>query len=97
PNDFLLFHSLTIFNEFFVNLFQEYALLKVEENIGVRLTESLAMWPTAAVSGYYFGNPKSKYFGVGKILEDQLKHYAERKNVDLEFARKWLAPNLVNG
>ncbi len=72
-------------------------LLKVEENIGVRLTESLAMWPTAAVSGYYFGNPKSKYFGVGKILEDQLKHYAERKNVDIEFARKWLAPNLVNG
>lgn len=69
-------------------------LLKVEENIGVSLTESLAMWPTAAVSGYYFGNPKSKYFGVGKISEDQLKDYAERKNVELGFARKWLAPNL---
>ncbi|SKB82154.1 methionine synthase (B12-dependent) [Soonwooa buanensis] len=69
-------------------------LLKVEENIGVSLTESLAMWPTAAVSGYYFGNPKSKYFGVGKISEDQLKDYAGRKNVDIEFARKWLAPNL---
>ncbi|WP_312324062.1 methionine synthase [Soonwooa sp.] len=69
-------------------------LLKVEENIGVSLTESLAMWPTAAVSGYYFGNPKSKYFGVGKISEDQLKDYAERKDVDIEFARKWLAPNL---
>ena len=72
-------------------------LLKVEENIGVTLTESLAMWPTAAVSGYYFGNEKSKYFGVGKIDEDQLKDYAERKNIDLEYARKWLAPNLVDG
>ncbi len=71
-------------------------LLKVEENIGVTLTESLAMWPTAAVSGYYFGNPKSKYFGVGKIDEDQLKDFAERKNVELDYARKWLAPNLVD-
>ena len=72
-------------------------LLKVEENIGVSLTESLAMWPTAAVSGYYFGNPKSKYFGVGKISEDQVKDYAKRKNVDIEFAKKWLAPNLADG
>ena len=72
-------------------------LLKVDEKIGVTLTESLAMWPTAAVSGYYFGNEKSKYFGVGKIDEDQLKDYAERKNIDLEYARKWLAPNLVDG
>lgn len=71
-------------------------LLKVEENIGVTLTESLAMWPTAAVSGYYFGNEKSKYFGVGKIDEDQLKDYAERKDVDLEYARKWLSPNLAD-
>ncbi len=71
-------------------------LLKVEENIGVTLTESLAMWPTAAVSGYYFGNPKSKYFGVGKIDEDQLKDFAERKNVELDYVRKWLAPNLVD-
>jgi len=69
-------------------------LLKVKENIGVELTESLAMFPTASVSGYYFGNPKAKYFGVGKITEDQLKDYAERKNVDLELARKWLSPNL---
>ncbi len=71
-------------------------LLKVEENIGVTLTESLAMWPTAAVSGYYFGNSKSKYFGVGKIDEDQLKDFAERKGVELDYARKWLAPNLAD-
>ena len=71
-------------------------LLKVKENIGLELTESLAMFPTASVSGYYFANPKAKYFGVGKITEDQLKDYAERKNIDLEFARKWLSPNLVD-
>ena len=73
-----------------------WKLLNVKENIGLELTESLAMFPTAAVSGYYFGNPKVKYFGVGKISEDQLKGYAERKGVDLEFARKWLSPNLAN-
>ena len=72
-----------------------WKLLNVKENIGLELTESLAMFPTAAVSGYYFGNPKVKYFGVGKISEDQLKDYAERKGVDLEFARKWLSPNLA--
>jgi 5-methyltetrahydrofolate--homocysteine methyltransferase len=71
-------------------------LLKVDENIGVTLTESLAMWPTAAVSGYYFGNEKSKYFGVGKIDEDQLKDFAERKDIELDYARKWLAPNLAD-
>ncbi|QBO57335.1 methionine synthase [Chryseobacterium salivictor] len=70
-------------------------LLKVKENIGLELTESLAMFPTAAVSGYYFANPEAKYFGVGKIKEDQLKNYAERKRIDLEFARKWLSPNLA--
>ncbi|MDO5616360.1 MAG: methionine synthase, partial [Cruoricaptor ignavus] len=70
-------------------------LMQVKENIGVELTESLAMFPTAAVSGYYFASPKSKYFGLGKITEDQLKDFAERKGVELEFARKWLAPNLV--
>ncbi|MFN4075831.1 MAG: methionine synthase [Cloacibacterium sp.] len=71
-------------------------LLKVKENIGLELTESLAMFPTASVSGYYFANPKAKYFGVGKITEDQLKDYAERKNVDLELAKKWLSPNLAD-
>lgn len=72
-----------------------WKLLKVKENIGLELTESMAMFPTAAVSGYYFANPKAKYFGVGKISEDQLQDYAERKGVDLEFARKWLSPNLA--
>ncbi|MBN9313684.1 MAG: methionine synthase [Chryseobacterium sp.] len=71
-------------------------LLKVKENIGVELTSSLAMWPTAAVSGYYFGSPHAKYFGVGKIKEDQLEDFAKRKQVDLEYARKWLAPMLVD-
>lgn len=72
-----------------------WELLNVKENIGLELTESLAMFPTAAVSGYYFGNPKAKYFGVGKISEDQLKDYSERKGVELDFARKWLSPNLA--
>ncbi|SIS62132.1 methionine synthase (B12-dependent) [Chryseobacterium piscicola] len=72
-------------------------LLKVEENIGVYLTESLAMFPTAAVSGYYFGSPHAKYFGVGKISEDQLKEYAVRKGISLQEARKWLNPNLADG
>jgi len=71
-------------------------LLKVKENIGVELTESLAMFPTAAVSGYYFGSLHAKYFGLGKITEDQLKDFAERKNIDLDFAKKWLSPNLVD-
>ncbi|ACU08493.1 5-methyltetrahydrofolate--homocysteine methyltransferase [Flavobacteriaceae bacterium 3519-10] len=72
-----------------------WELLKVKENIGLELTDSLAMFPTAAVSGYYFAHPNAKYFGVGKIAEDQLKDYTERKNVDLEYARKWLSPNLA--
>ena len=72
-------------------------LLKVEENIGVHLTESLAMFPTAAVSGYYFGSPHAKYFGLGKISEDQLKEYSIRKGISLQEARKWLSPNLADG
>ncbi|OCK50799.1 methionine synthase [Chryseobacterium sp. CBo1] len=72
-------------------------LLKVEENIGVYLTESLAMFPTAAVSGYYFGSPHAKYFGLGKIAEDQLKDYSKRKGISLQEARKWLNPNLADG
>jgi len=71
-------------------------LLKVEEEIGVYLTESLAMFPTAAVSGYYFGSPHAKYFGLGKIAEDQLKDYSERKGISLQEARKWLSPNLAD-
>ncbi|MCW3169697.1 methionine synthase [Chryseobacterium sp. 09-1422] len=72
-------------------------LLNVEEEIGVYLTESLAMFPTAAVSGYYFGSPHAKYFGLGKISEDQLKEYSVRKGISLQEARKWLNPNLADG
>lgn len=73
-----------------------WELLKVKETIGIELMDAgLAMYPTAAVSGYYFANAKAKYFGVGKICEDQLKDYTERKGVDEEFARKWLNPILA--
>lgn len=71
-------------------------LLKVKENIGVYLTESLAMFPTAAVSGYYFGSPHAKYFGLGKITEDQLKDYADRRSCSIQEAQKWLSPNLAD-
>lgn len=71
-------------------------LLKVEENIGVFLTESLAMFPTASVSGYYFGSPHAKYFGLGKITEDQLKDYSVRRGCTIEEAKKWLSPNLAD-
>ncbi|WP_294245954.1 methionine synthase [uncultured Chryseobacterium sp.] len=71
-------------------------LLGVEEKIGVYLTESLAMFPTASVSGYYFGSPHAKYFGLGKIAEDQLKDYSARKGISLQEARKWLSPNLAD-
>ncbi|MCL8536639.1 methionine synthase [Chryseobacterium gallinarum] len=71
-------------------------LLKVEENTGVFLTESLAMFPTASVSGYYFGSPHAKYFGLGKITEDQLKDYADRRNCSIQEAKKWLSPNLTD-
>ena len=71
-------------------------LLNVEEKIGVYLTESLAMFPTASVSGYYFGSPHAKYFGLGKIAEDQLKDYSKRKGISLQEARKWLSPNLAD-
>lgn len=71
-------------------------LLKVEEQIGVYLTESLAMFPTASVSGYYFGSPHAKYFGLGKITQDQLRDYAKRRGCSLQQARKWLSPNLAD-
>lgn len=72
-----------------------WELLQVEERIGVELTESLAMWPAASVSGYYFGNPQAKYFGLGKIKEDQVADFANRKGMELEMAIKWLAPNIA--
>ncbi len=72
-----------------------WSLLNVEEQIGVKLTESLAMWPAAAVSGYYFANKEAKYFGLGKITDDQVTDYAKRKGISKQKARKWLHPNLA--
>lgn len=72
-----------------------WEILKVEENIGVQLTESMAMWPAASVSGYYFANTESKYFGLGKIKKDQVDDYAKRRGVSNEVAEKWLAPNIT--
>ena len=71
-----------------------WSLLNVEKSIGVRLTESRAMWPASSVSGYYFSNEKSKYFGLGNINEDQLKDYSQRRGITFEKAKKWLSPNL---
>ena len=71
-----------------------FRLLGGEEATGITLTESLAMYPASSVSGWYFANPESKYFGVGKISEDQLKDYAERKSMPLTEARRWLSPIL---
>ncbi len=71
-----------------------WKVLQVEENIGVKLTESLAMWPAASVSGYYFAHPEAHYFGVGKITKDQVESYSKRKNISIEEAEKWLRPNL---
>lgn len=71
-----------------------WELLQVEENIGVTLTESLAMWPAASVSGYYFAHPEAQYFGVGKITRDQLESFSIRKQLPIEEAEKWLRPNL---
>lgn len=72
-----------------------WKLLNVEENIGMKLTEHNAMWPASSVSGYYFGNEEAKYFGLGKIKEDQLKSYAKRRNISLEEARMWLNSNIA--
>ena len=69
-------------------------LLGVEEKINLSLTESYAMWPAAAVSGFYFAHPESRYFGVGQIAKDQVERYAKLKNMPLEVAERWLAPSL---
>jgi 5-methyltetrahydrofolate--homocysteine methyltransferase len=73
-----------------------WKLLNVEQEIGVTLTESMAMWPASSVSGYYFGNPESKYFGLGKIKEDQVIDYAKRRSIPKEVATKWLSPNIAD-
>ena len=71
-----------------------FRLLDGEKATGIALTESFAMHPGASVSGLYFSHPDSKYFGVGKIGDDQVRDYAERKKVSAEYVEKWLAPNL---
>ncbi|VAW47523.1 5-methyltetrahydrofolate--homocysteine methyltransferase, partial [hydrothermal vent metagenome] len=71
-----------------------WSLMKPDEAIGLDITESFAMTPTAAVSGTYFAHPNARYFGVGSIGRDQAEDYAERKNWSIEEAEKWLAPNL---
>ena len=73
-----------------------WEVLGVEGKIGVKLTESLAMWPAASVSGYYFAHPQAKYFGLGKIEQDQVADFAQRKQITLEQAQKWLAPNILD-
>jgi 5-methyltetrahydrofolate--homocysteine methyltransferase len=71
-----------------------FALLDVERRTGIRLTESMAMWPTAAVSGWYIGHPEARYFAVGQIDRDQVLDYARRKGQTVEETERWLAPNL---
>jgi len=69
-------------------------LLDVDASIGLRLTDSFAMYPTAAVSGFYLAHPEAKYFAVGKIDRDQLASYAKRTGKSIADAERWLAPNL---
>jgi len=71
-----------------------FDLLNVEENTGITLTESMAMWPASSVSGFYFAHPQSRYFGLGKIGEDQVANYAERKGLTKADTERWLGPNL---
>jgi 5-methyltetrahydrofolate--homocysteine methyltransferase len=72
-----------------------WELLEVEKTIGLSLTESMAMYPTAAVSGYYFAHPESKYFGIQKITNEQVTDYASRKGIPQAEAEKWLSPVLI--
>ena len=74
-----------------------WKILNVENNIGVKLTESMAMWPAAAVSGYYFANKEAKYFGLGKINKDQVQNYSLRRKINIDSANKWLSPNINDG
>ena len=71
-----------------------FALLDGERRIGVKLTESFAMWPGASVCGLYFSHPRSHYFGVGKIERDQVEDYARRKCWTIAAAERWLGPIL---
>jgi 5-methyltetrahydrofolate--homocysteine methyltransferase len=71
-----------------------FDMLDATNATGITLTDSFAMLPTAAVSGFYFGHPQSEYFGVARVGEDQLADYVERRGVDEDTARRWLRPNL---
>jgi 5-methyltetrahydrofolate--homocysteine methyltransferase len=71
-----------------------FDLLEAEKTTGITLTESFAMHPGASVSGLYFSHPDSKYFGVGKIDDDQVRDYAARKSASVDYIEKWLGPNL---
>ena len=71
-----------------------FELLNATETIGIELTESLAMFPASSVCGWYFANPQSQYFGIGKIQRDQLVDYAARKKMELHVAERWLSPIL---
>jgi 5-methyltetrahydrofolate--homocysteine methyltransferase len=74
--------------------FKLFALLDATNNTGIQLTESLAMYPASSVCGWYFANPESRYFGIGKIEKDQVEDYAKRKNMQLEEVERWLRPVL---
>ncbi|HSX59145.1 MAG TPA: vitamin B12 dependent-methionine synthase activation domain-containing protein, partial [Tahibacter sp.] len=71
-----------------------FDLLDAENNTGIELTDSFAMYPAAAVSGWYFSHPQSQYFVVGRVTKEQVEDYAKRKGWTLEVAERWLAPLL---
>ncbi len=71
-----------------------WKLLDVEQNTGILLTESFAMWPGSSVSGLYFAHPESRYFSLGKIDRDQVSDYHERKGMSMTEVERWLGPNL---
>ena len=71
-----------------------FRLLDATKNSGVKLTESFAMWPAAAVSGFYFSHPEARYFAVGNLGKDQVENYARRKHMDIATIERWLSPNL---
>ena len=76
------------------NINQHFLLIEPDKNAGITITESFAMLPTAAVSGFYFSHPDAKYFGTGKIQKDQVEDYAKRKGENLSVVERWLAPVL---
>jgi 5-methyltetrahydrofolate--homocysteine methyltransferase len=71
-----------------------FQLLDVTQAIGIKLTESYAMWPGASVSGLYFAHPQSRYFAVDRLTQDQVQAYARRKGMSLREVERWLSPNL---